>query len=335
MKKEEMFSEIKVLIVEDNPTIRESAVQTLLKHGFEDNKIFDTAFAMEAIRIIENENPDAVLLDLKIPYENQNGPVEIRNAQLILDRIKINNIQYGYNTRVIMFSGSIENKDSQLLMKNELVLDFIDKGEVAADHTLFEKKLVESIAMVCKKADREPSRVDIRILWEKEFRKLESLYPDLWKKIREEIFDEFSKLGDRKVNVHAKVKQIIIACGEVVEEVIDLIDQYLPAGSNIRSRNDLHSVRDRLNYLTGRLFDQNTNSFLLVGPAYISRSAGEYAAMAYRLRNETAHGKENDEGNRRLFPHHQFTKEDAAVSISLIIPLLKEILDRSWEKGTV
>lgn len=325
--------EIRVLIVEDNESTRNNTVNILLQNGFLDKNIFDTAIATEALEIVNMEFPHVVLLDLKIPYDHIDKPAEIRNAESILNQLKLNKYQLGINSHVIMISGSIKDKQSQGLMKNDLVLDFFDKGEASQDLTKYKTTLLDRIQWAYMKLENEESNVNLMILRKAELKTLAKIHKPLWIKIEKEVLNEFEKLGNKKANHHTISKQIIGSCGEVVEDIIYYFEKDSLELTEMRYSSASSTVRNKLTSLSGRKYINHDSSYEQIGEVFISRRAAEYAYNAFRYRSEALHGKGDDEKLCKLFAGHEFTKDDAALSISLIIPIVKEFIDHKLKSN--
>jgi len=54
------------LIADDNPRMRQSFKQTIMRHVPDDHKVYEAADGGEAIRLYEEYHPDWVLMDIKM-----------------------------------------------------------------------------------------------------------------------------------------------------------------------------------------------------------------------------------------------------------------------------
>lgn len=324
---EEMIK-AKILIAEDNQSNTEFLVRALRSNVSLTNiKLTDTAET--AVEAINDFYPDIVLLDLKLPRKKGNEP-NIDSAAEILKEIELHNYKKNRFIRVIVISGSVQDTGVQQLILGDRsnIVKFLDKNAIAIDSEEFKEKLLKLIGRSLTE-DVPERTIDYSVLRKSTLQKLETLHPSLWKKMNSEILDEFETLNARKVNVHARAKQIIGACGEVVEDIIALLkDESLDLSAQQYS-DDFNSVRRKLTSLTGRKKIHGSIGYEMTGSdILINRSSAEYATQAYYFRSQALHGKVGDDNNDNLFKSgYSFSREDAAISLNLIIPLVNDFIE--------
>jgi len=331
----------KILVVEDEEDIRDGLVRALMYKGnWPEKMIEDVDNAESAIDVIETFRPDIVLLDLKIP-KRRGEKEEIRYAVDILKEIDLYNYKNNANTKVIVISASVDDPGMQRLVLGDRsnVISFLDKNEMAIESDEFKDKLIKRIRWAFESAPDE-RRMDYSAIRRSVIRELKGLNNELFEKIDKEVITEFEKLNDKGTNIHKKSKDVIVTCGEIVEEVLAFFKTHTTKLADIKYLEDITKVRNRLTALTGRIatrvevtdergekryqihFKPNGETEL------ITRFAAEAAFMAYNLRSEAVHGgKEDDERNAKLFANkYLFTREDAAVSVNLIMPLIRDYI---------
>ncbi len=332
----------KILVVEDEEDIRDGLVRALMYKGnWPEKLIEDVDNAESAIDVIETFRPDIVLLDLKIP-KRRGEKEEIRYAVDILKEIDLYNYKNNANTKVIVISASVDDPGMQRLVLGDRsnIISFLDKNEMAIESDEFKDKLIKRIRWAFESAPDE-KRMDYSAIRRSVIRELKELNPELFNKIDKEVLSEFEKLNDKDTNTYKKSKDVMISCGEVVEDILAFFKSNATKLSSIKYSDDPSKVRNRLTSLTGRMpyfvkiTDSDGEERNQLHFKYdeknelISRVASESAYMAYFLRSEAVHGgKEDDERNIKLFANkYKFTREDAAVSVNLIMPLIRDYIN--------
>jgi CheY-like chemotaxis protein len=329
MSKIEIAKDVKFLIVEDDKSNLDHLSRTLLYNtGVPSGNVSEAETADEAIEIISDFEPDIVLLDLKLPRKKGDEP-SIDSAVEILKEIELHNYRNNRFVRVIVISGSVQDAGVQQLILGDRsnIVKFLDKNAIAIDSDEFKTKLFIQINKATNGEDQERivEYTDIR---NSQARKLKKLHPTLWKKIEDDILEEFEKLFEKHANIPPRAQQIVGACGKVVEDIIALLaDDSLDLSAQKYS-DDPNSVRRKLQGLTGRRWIGREDGFENTGSdVLITRAAAEYGAEAYLHRSHALHGNEGDDKNERLYPqNYKFTIEDAAISINLIMPLINDYI---------
>lgn len=322
-------SKRKVLIIEDESDKLEGIARILRDNGgFSLNNIISARNAVDAIKKLEDDEPQLVLLDLKIPRRDDD-PVDICNAIEILNNIELYNYKNNFSVRVIIISASIQDNGLQKLIIGDRsdIVSFIDKNEAAINSDDFKSKLLKQIEKAYNHAKPE-MKIDYSSIRKSGIRKLQDLNNTLWDKIDNNILKEFESLTEKNVNIHTRSKQIIGCCGEVVEDIVSQLKNIaIVNGSSTDSKTN-PSIGKSLDSLTGRKRDAENKTMVMNGlEPLISRSAADYAFHAYRLRSEALHSADNDLENIRIYKGKTFTREDAAISINLIVPLVLEYIE--------
>ncbi len=331
----------KVLVVEDKVKFREPLIEILLSNNDPRYEVEDAASSEEAQKFIREFEPDVVLLDLKIPRTDEEEP-EIRNAISVLQEVTLLNYEKNLDSKVIVISGSIDDPGLRRLIEGDRssIISFINKNEGATITDEFKKNLLKLVKRALN-ADAPLRSLDYSAIRRSVVRELKDFNVELFEKIDKEVLTEFEKLNDKGTNVYKKSKDVIISCGEIVEDVLAFLKSHNTKLTDIKYSEDSAKVRNRLTSLTGRkaqkveITDQKGEKkyqihFKPNGEIdAISRFAAETAFMAYSLRSEAVHGgKEDDERNAKLFANkYQFTREDAAVSVNLIMPLIRDYIN--------
>jgi len=323
----------RILIVEDEKDKREGLVRILMYNGWKGDYIKAVVTSQEAVDSINNFEPEAVILDLKIPHDRNEEP-KISNALEVLKEIELYNSNNLKSIYVVVISASVEDVGLQSLIKEDRskIITFIDKNEAAIDSDKFKEKLLRQIDKALNK-ENEEKRVSYSSIRRSELKKLREINHKLWEKIDKNVIGEFESLFGKDVNVHARAKQIIGSCGEVVEDLISLLKDNSYKITEKEYEINIPSIGKSLYSLTGRKKDTDTNKLVLTGTKpIISRAAAEFAFQAYRYRSEALHSSENDPENKKVFKDRKLTIEDAAISVNLIMPLIIEYIDIAINK---
>lgn len=317
-------SKRKVLIVEDESDKLQGIARILRDEGGISLKnILIARNAVDAIRKLEDDEPQLILLDLKIPRKDDD-PVDICNAIEILKNIELYNFKNNFSVKVIIVSASIQDYGLQKLIIGDRsdIVSFIDKNDAAINSDDFKDKLLKQIEKAFNHEMIE-KKMDYSSIRKSGIRKLQDLNKTLWEKIDNNILNEFECLTERNVNIHTRAKQIIGCCGEIVEDIVTKLNNN---EGTVKESNP--SIGKILDSLTGRKRNSETKAMIMTGvEPVISRSTADYAYHAYRLRSEALHSAENDLENTRVFKGKTFTREDAAISINLIVPLILEYIE--------
>ena len=321
----------KVLIVEDEVEIQRGLVRILTYTGKLPGGYIDLAGnSTDSKEKIDDFEPDIVLLDLKIPRVKGDTP-DVINSNDVLNHIELTNFKFNKNIKVIIISASVKDKGTQKLILGDRsnIVKFLDKDERAIDSEEFGKELLRQID---KAMNEEPDekRMDYSAIRRSIVRDLKELNPDLFNKIDKEILDEFESLNSKDAYIHKISKNVITTCGEIVEDIIALLKSKTIKLSNVvYTDGEFESVRKKLTSLTGRRFVSKEEGFEITGDEIITRIAANMAIQAYVLRSEAAHGgQEDDPRNEKFFANRYiFTREDAAVSVNLIMPLIRDYIN--------
>lgn len=320
----------KVLVVEDKEKFREPLVEILLNNVDPRYEVEDVGSSEEAQRIIREFEPDVVLLDLRIPRTDEEEP-EIRNAISVLQEVTILNFNKNLDSKIIVISGSIDDPGLRRLIEGDRrsIISFINKNEGATITEEFKKNVLKQVkrALTTEASERSMDYTAIR---RSAVRELKELNPELFNKIDKEILDEFESLNSKDAYIHKISKNVITTCGEIVEDIIALLKSKTIKLSNVvYTDGEFESVRKKLTSLTGRRFVSKEEGFEITGDEIITRIAANMAIQAYVLRSEAAHGgQEDDPRNEKFFANkYIFTREDAAVSVNLIMPLIRDYIN--------
>lgn len=331
----------KVLIVEDEVEIQRGLVRILTYSGkLPGSNIELAGTSTDSKEKIDEFEPDIILLDLKIPRIKGDTP-DIINSNDILNHVELVNYKFNKTIKVIIISASVKDKGTQKLILGDRsnIVKFLDKDERAIDSEEFSKELLRQISRAMTE-DNDEKRIDYSAIRRSCVKELKEVNNELWQKIDKEILGEFEKLNDRDTNTYKKSKDVIISCGEIVEDVLAFLKSQTTKLNDIEYTEYSSQVRNRLTALTGRtafkveITDEKGKKRFITQfkdngePEVISRIAVDTAFMAYTLRSEAVHGgKEDDQWNAKLFANkYQFTREDAAVSVNLIMPLVRDYI---------
>lgn len=324
------FDQIKCLIVEDDEEKRIQLVRLLQKIGLSLKNVFMKAFAEDAIDCIKDEYPDVVLLDLKIPYNKDDSKIQINNSNKVIDAVKnINNARNTTNesTGVIIISASIDDRGLQnSYKKNQEIVAFIDKIELAQNPEKFQSDLKKQIGKIIERKFSEPCQIELKEIRLSQIKPLEKINTSLYNRLINDILTPLASLNNRNVNIHHVSKKIVTEAGIIVEDIINLSLDKKPSFTQNQGIEPYNSIRNKLNKLTGREWNSQIQGYSLVGEPLFSRKSAEYARLAYKLRSESAHSMEADNKNDKLFANETFTPEDAFIASSLIFPLVLEFI---------
>jgi len=324
------LDQVKCLIVEDDQEKREQLVKEMRNLGFNLNNIERTKYAEKAIEKINDELPDVVLLDLNIPYSEDNEKIEINNSNKVIEAVKSINLTRNLSdesTGIIIVSASIDDKGMRNRYKGSPeIVDYIDKYEMAINPQGFAKNLNKQINKVLERKFSQPCLIDFKEIKLSNMKPLEKTHPALYDRIINELFAPLSKLNNRDVNVHHVSNSIISAAGKIVEDIINITLHERPNLTSANINENHMTIRHKLTQLTGRKWDYETKEYIITGSPVFSRKAAEYAQIAYKLRSEAAHSTEADEKNEKLFADCKFTTEDAVIASTLVLPLILEFI---------
>jgi CheY-like chemotaxis protein len=324
------IGEISVLIIEDDREKREELVEILRDFGIELSNINYTKYAEEGIELLNNELPDVVLLDLNIPYSQGSESIKIDNSNKVIRAVERTNIARNledHSTGIIIISASVSDDGLRKNYKHiKEVVDFFDKDEIALNEFFFKASLKKKIQQIADWDFRHSGHIEFKEIRNIKLKKLESINKDLYDRITNDLLGQFGKLNNRNVNTNRVVEGIIGLAGQIVEDIISLIEnknaQLMPEDNS----DNFISVRNRLTGLTGRKWNNDNKGYDLKGQSIISRKAAEYASFAYKLRSEALHTKEGDSNNQKIYNNNEYSIEDAAILIDLILPLIKDYI---------
>lgn len=325
MNEESNYKDSVILIVEDILAYSAILEDTLKKADWKANNILAADTTEAAISALEDYYPHLVLLDLMIPYRDGEKP-KIGNSVPVLEKIELLNLSKNLNIKVIVVSGSVGDPGIQKLITGDrkLIVKFLDKSHILSD-SKFKSELVR-LAIKSLTEEPEVRAVTYMSIRRNILKDLKKWNETLWQKIDIFILKEFESLYERRANVEPGAKQIIGTCGEIVEDIICYIQDDSYELANHAYEEDHRSVREKLTALTGRKYRGSNTYELDPSDRLISRAAAEYASLAYMMRNEAIHSKEDDGDNNRIYREHSFTREDAAVSLNLIVPLVQDYM---------
>ncbi|MEX0980489.1 MAG: hypothetical protein WD577_11950 [Bacteroidales bacterium] len=327
------IADIKILIIEDDQEKREELVEILRDAGLSLVNVSVTGFAETGIEKLEDEQPDVVLLDLKIPYNEESMSLNIDNSNKVIhavERLNVTRNQEADSTGILIISASVDDRGIRNQYKHtKEVIDFFDKDEIALNKEGFKQELLKKIQRTVEREIKHECAVEYPEIRKIKLSKLKPLHLDLHNRIVNDLLGDFEKLNNRNVNTSRVSENIIGLAGRIVEDIINLIedDQY-SLSENDQSDN-FTSVRNRLINLSGRKYLRHENRQAIYktnGERIISRKAAEYGKQAYILRSEALHSKDGDRFNNKIFKDTEYTIEDAAISIGLIIPLISEFI---------
>lgn len=332
-------AEIKVLIIEDDQEKREELVEILRDSGIQLSNVKATGFAESGIQLLDNEEPDVVLLDLKIPYNEESISLNIDNSNKVINAVeRLNSIrnQEAESTGILIISASIDDRGIRNQYKHtKEIIDYFDKDEIALNKENFKQELIRKIKKVVEKEIKHECRIDLAEIRHYKISKLKSIHEELYNRISEDLLGDFEKLNNRNVNVSRLVENIIGLAGRVVEDIVNLLENDQYTLGDIDDTDNFFSVRTRLTLLSGRRhtgYENGQPKYEKVGEGIISRKTAEYATQAYKLRSEALHSKEGDRYNNKIFNDSDYSIEDAAISINLIMPLVSDFIQYSRNK---
>lgn len=330
------IDQIKILIIEDDREKREELAEILYNIGFKLANIFHTKFAEEGIALINDELPDVVLLDLRIPYNDNDGREIIDNSNKVIKEVQRINLARNVeedSTGIIIISASIDDVGIRNNYKhiNEVV-DFFDKDEIALNEGKFITNLEKKIFQVVERDFKQPCGVELKEIRNIKLKKLESINLDLYNRIITDLLGEFEKLNNKKSNINLISQNVIGLSGIIVEDILNLFDDKNVSLLPIDKSDNSNTVRHKLTRLTGREWDYDHKKYIRGKNEILSRKAAEYARFAYQLRSEVLHSKEGDFEHKKIFNKNNFTILDASISINLIMPLIQEFIEYNEKK---
>ena len=323
-------NEIKVVIIEDDKAKKEELVEILHTNKFSLKNIFSTGFSDIGIDLIEEHLPDVVLLDLKIPANEDDQSVKIENSNKVIKDVELINArrnQDDESTGIIIISASVNDSGLQRLYKDKPeIVHFFDKERITLDPKSFSSDLIDKINIVVARNFRHIVQVDYDSIRNIKIKKLESINKDLFERIDTNLLGQFAKLNNRNVNVHQIVEGIIGLSGKIVEDIVILLEDNDASLSIIDDSDNFNSIRNKLTKLSGRKYDHSSKGNDIIYPEIISRKAADFASYAYKLRSEALHSKEGDIKNDKIFVNSKYSISDAVISIDLIMPLVQEFI---------
>lgn len=323
------IEDIRIVIIEDDGEKRQELAEILRSLGIPLKKIYMTKYAEKGIEIIEEELPDVVLLDLKIPYNEEDERIQIDNANKVIKAIERLNGARNFDdesTGIIIISASIDDRGVQnQYRKTPEVLGFFDKDEIALNEKAFKNDLLKKIHQIAERNFRHITQISIKEIWKVKFQKLQTINEELYSRISQDLLGQYEKLNNKKSNTNQIVENIIGLSGKIVEDIINLIENKEAKLSDINDSDNFISIRNKLNHLTGRRF-AGEGKFEIIGDPIITRKAAEFASFAYKLRSEAIHTKEGDIHNNKIFKESEYSLEDATISISLIMPIIHDFI---------
>lgn len=323
--------DFKVLVVEDDPDFSRKFADILDDFGIFEDNIEITEFAEEAIELIDRFEPNVLLLDLRIPYNDIDDEDRFKHSSKVIQYVsKQNQILSHVHKRiqVIVISGNVEDKDLLYSVHKESVYAAIDKGDNIKDLDFIEKELKRLFNKIIK-YNITPEVVNFNLIRKAEINKLNDLDPGIWNIIDSEILHQFEKLGGKKADEFSISKGIILASGQLVEIIVNLFENRNVNLKNFNPKDDLYSIRNKLTVLTGRKYigtaERGEPNYEMTGTKKITRKSSHYAHLAYQLRNQVIHPVDNY--NDKIFADSRYNKEDAAISVNLIMPLIKDYIE--------
>lgn len=319
------LNEARFLVVEDESDKRDFLVRMLMDNEIKSEHIEEAETSLQAIEQIRDFEPDIILLDIAIPRDEQSEPSSANCGEVIRE-IRLFNHENQNNIKTFIISATVEDKGLQKLIGDDHkgIDYFFDKNEISINPDRFKERLIGKIKSALTK-ESEPCKIEYRYIQKSLTKELKKINEELWEKINTEILDEFETLSERNVNEHNRSKSIIITCGEIVEDIVHLLEDESLELSTINYSDSIASTRNKLTALSGRVYAEY-NSYEETGDKIISRKAAEYALKAYQYRNEAVHSKEKDDKNNKIFADSSFSKEDASISVQLIFPLIKDYI---------
>lgn len=323
------IKEVKIVIIEDDQLKREDLVEILRDLGLKLSNINQSKYAEKGIEIIRDEWPDVVLLDLKIPYNKESESIKIDNSNKVIKAIEGLNAarnQVDSSTGIIIISASIKDEGLRKNYKHITeVVAFFTKDEL--DEENFKQELLKKIHQVVERDFRHVCKIELKEIRNIKLKKLEVIHKGLYNRISIDLLGQFQKLNNRRVNTYQIVENVISLSGRIVEDVICLIENKDAGLLPVDDSDNFNSVRNKLTALSGRKWCHDAKRYDLEGTPIISRKAAEYARLAYYFRSEALHTKEGDDDNKKIFNSGEYSIEDAAISINLIIPLIQDYVE--------
>jgi CheY-like chemotaxis protein len=329
------LSKAKILIVEDHIGNRDTIFRALMDAGIPAKQIETTDNSGEAKSLIDDFEPNVVLLDLTIMGKS-GGEEDVLYSYEVIEKVRLYNHENPEQIEIIIISGTIENENIQKILhtEGENITGFIDKAIMSSDRDQFKEKLIKNIAKALRDA-KEGKHIEFSNIRNSNLRLLKKLHVELWEKIEEEVLENIARLDLKKVNEHNVAKNIIISCGQIVEIVIYYLEGSVKSVREINFSDNPVTVRNKLNRLSGRKFNNSAKSYEIIDEnPIISKKASEYAYRAYTLRNHAGHAPEIDNKNKNIFKDTRFDKWDAIIALDLVMPLLNEYIKRLKEKNS-
>ena len=334
------LKDCKYLIIEDEEKNRDLLIRVLLdENEVKDENIREAENYNQAKELIEEFEPNIILLDLNIPLDKGYEP-DIMNSYELIQKIELYNFKqadFKEKIKIIVISGSIKEKGVQKIIsldKNR-VFDFIDKVSISTNPTKFKEELKKKILKaIVFEGNINP--IDYSFIRNSLIKPLTKCNIDLWDKIDEQILQQFEKLSDKKSNEYLISEIIIIKCGQIIEDIIYFFTNNTISIEGVVYSDDENSVLKKLTKLSGRNHigfvkenNLSTYRYETVSEQYIRRISQEYAHMAYRMSSQARHSRQGDDNNNKWFAGYNagFTKEDAAISINLIVPLIQDYIN--------
>lgn len=320
------ITDISYLIIEDEEDKVDFLLRLLKEAGVSLENVFDAKTTREAIEKIDEIEPEVVLLDIAMPME-VGGEPNAENCQYVIEKIKnINHENLDRKVKTIIISATVDNTGIQKLIKgHEVVFTFMDKNLISIDPDKFKSDLLKNIERAINKVE-ERNLIDYSFVRNAIFKDLKKIDLQLWEKIQSEVLEKFERLNDRNRNHFTLSRDIIKTCGEIVEKIIaKLISECEEIGEK-PSEYDLENRRNKLVWLSGRRFKGNHTYEVIKEPFIISRKSCAFAHQAWSYRGDAAHSREEDPNNTNIFKGTNFSIEDAAISIQLILPLIQDYI---------
>lgn len=327
------LTESNILIVEDHKGNRDTIVRLLIEEGIPMQQIETTDNAGEAKTLIDEFEPDIILLDITIMREEEGEENSLYSYEVI-EKVRLYNHENPDKIKIIIISGTVENEGIQRILRTEgeNIISFIDKIWMSSDMEKFKSRLKKDINKALRFTD-EGEFIEFSDIRNSNLRLLKRLHSELWEKIEEEILDNLERMNLKDVNEHNEAKNVIMNCGQVVEFIIYFLEGRVSTLKEVDFSNDQETVRNKLTRLSGRKFNESTKSYTVIADQpVISRKACEYAYRAYHLRNQASHDPQMDDKNKNIYKDARLDKWDAKIALDLIVPLLNEYIKRLKEK---
>jgi len=328
--------EIKILIIEDDQPKREEMVEILRDKGIKLSNVFTAGYAEKGIEILENELPDIVLLDLKIPYNEESISIKTENSNKVIREVErlnaIRNLE-NLSTGIIIISASVADEGVRNNYKHTPeVVDFFDKDEIAINKEKFISDLFKKIQQTIERDFKHECKIELKEIRNTKLSRLKKIHQNLYERITIDLLEQFEKLNNKNANISHIAESIIGLSGRIVEDIINLIEDDAYELVATDRADNYRSVREKLTFLTGRSYDYDKKNYTKIGNSIFSRKSAHYATLAYKLRSEALHSKEGDSKNDKIFVNSRYTIEDAAISINLIMPLIQEFIEYKKNK---